>query len=123
MNRLQVQLVRKSLQEHDEALFNQKFPIETWYHIVTQCSLETKEPIPEKEYTNKIYQAYRIAINNQDRAKELKYLRILKKQKIKTEYIVKKFLDKGKDINTDENQREEVWTKTTIGYLAHEDTF
>jgi hypothetical protein len=121
MNRLQVQMVRKLLQEHDEGIFNQQFPIELWYHIVGICSLELREPIPEVQATNQMYQSYRLAIARKNRAKEIKYLRMLKKQKIQTENIVKKFLDLGKTINIEENQREEVWTKTTIGYLAHEE--
>jgi len=121
MNLLLLQLIRRELQEHDEATFNQKFPIETWFHIVKLCSLDTKIPIPEQDYTNTIYQAYNIAILNNNKQKELKYLRILKKQKIKTEHIVKKFLDEGKNIDTSENRQEQVWTKTTVGYLAYED--
>lgn len=120
---LLIQMIRKLLQEHDEATINQKFPIETYYHIIGLCSAILHEPIPEETYTNNIYKSYRLAIYHDNKNLEIKYLRILKKQMLKAEPLIKKTLDKFKNVDTTENNRTEVWTKTSCGVLAHEDDF
>jgi hypothetical protein len=120
--KLLIQIIRKLLQEHDEATFNQKFPIETYYHIISICSSILHEPIPEAEYTNQIYHSYRIAIYQENTTLEQKYIRILKKQMLKSESLIKKTLDKFKNVDTTETNRTEVWTKTSVGVLQHEDT-
>jgi hypothetical protein len=119
--RLLIQIIRKLLQEHDEATFNAKFPIETYYHIIGICSCILNEPVPEYAYTNQIYRAYRTAILNNDKAKETKYIRILKKQMQKAEPLLKKTIDQFKNVDTTENNRTEVYTKTSIGILSFED--
>lgn len=120
--KLFVYMLRKSLQEHDEAIFNRQFPIFSFYHIASLCSVILQEPIPDHRYVMELYAIYNKARRDGDSRKIIQTITLLKKERLKAEPLIKRTLDKFKTVNTEETNRPEVWTKASVGVLAHEES-
>jgi len=120
--KLFVYTLRKSLQLHDEAVFNKEFPIHAYFHILSLCSIVMQQPIPDHRYVMELYAAYNKARRDGDSRKIIQTINLLKKERLKAEPLIKRTLDKFKTVNTEENIRPDVWTKQSLGVLAHEET-
>jgi hypothetical protein len=102
-------------------VFNKEFPIAAYYNILSLCSVILQEPIPDHHYVMELYAAYNKARRDGDSRKIVQTINLLKKERLKAEPLIKRTLDKFKMVNTEENIRADVWTKQSLGILAHED--
>ena len=113
-------LLRRSLQEYDEGVFNKEFPFFAYAQIVSICSVVLQEPIPDQRYIMELYATYNRARRDGDRQRIMQTINLLKKSRLKTDPLITRALDKFKNIPLTEANRPEVWRKDCVALLSHE---
>ena len=115
-------LLRRGRQEHDELVFNREFPIFSFYHLISLCSVALQEPIPDQRYVMELYAAYTRARKTGDKAKIVQTVTLLKKEELKAEELYKRMQEKYKRVIIEETVRKGAWTTRTVAVLSHEDS-
>ena len=119
--RLVMQAVRRSLQSHDQAVFNNKFPIFAYYRIGMLCARFTADEIPDIHYAGELHYALLKARKEGDRTKIMRYTSLLRQERHKVEPIIKRFLDRFQNATNYDESRPEVYDTHSLGVLSHED--
>lgn len=119
--RLAVQAVRLMLQSHDQAVFNQKFPIFAYYRIGMLCSKFTGDTIPDLHYAAELHHLLLKARRDGDKGRIVRYTGLLRQERHKVEPVIKRFLDQYENVSFSEEIHSDVYDTHAIGVLKHED--
>lgn len=115
-------MVLKWLEKHDTARINKKFPIFTYYHIITYLAVKFHIKVPDDRRIQELWQIYwNTRIEHNDK-KTIATINALKTEMHRSLGLITRFYEASKNIQIDETDRPEFYTRDSVGYLSHEES-
>lgn len=120
MDRSLKQRILKNLEIKDWAKLNQQFPIEIEWDIITEISERLGKTITNRDQVNNLYRQLQYAKIEENQHKIRKIILELKKESEKQQPIINEYLEKFKNLNIDDQNRQNVWGVDYLGVLSFE---
>jgi hypothetical protein len=120
MDRSLKQRILKNLEIKDWAKLNQQFPIEIEWDIITEISERLGKTINNRDQVNNLYRQLQYAKIEENQHKIRKIILELKKESEKQQPIINEYLEKFKNLNVEDQNRQNVWGVDYLGVLSFE---
>lgn len=120
MDRALKQRILKNLEVQDWATLNQQFPVEVTWDIITEVSERLNKPVKDRDLINHLYRQLQYAKIEENQTKIRKITLELKKEAEKNQGIINEFLERFKNLNVEDQNRQNIWDIHSLGILSYE---